>query len=36
MIILNEMNLERFTALKKLMDDTSATEWERRNARKKI
>ena len=35
MIILNEMNLERFTAIKNLMDNPSATEWERRNARKK-
>ena len=35
MIILNEMNLERFTAIKNLMDNPSATEGERRNARKK-
>ena len=35
MIILNEMNLERFTAIKRMMNDPSATEGERRNARKK-
>ena len=35
MIILNEIDLEGFLAIKNLMDNTSATEGERRNARKK-
>ena len=35
MIILNEIDLEGFLAIKNLMDNPSATEGERRNARKK-